>query len=75
MSRLLPLVVIALSTITSLALSVRIGALLLAAGLALLAAQVYLQRATRSPWRSQSSDLTALLALAAGVALLAFLLP
>jgi uncharacterized membrane protein HdeD (DUF308 family) len=74
-SRLLPLVVIALSTITSLALSVRIGALLLAAGLALLAAQVYLQRVTRSPWRSQSSDLTALLALAAGVALLAFLLP
>ena len=75
MSALLPLLLIALSTITSLILSVRIGALALAAGLALLAALAHLQRATRRPWRSQNSDVVTLLAVAIAVALLAFLLP
>lgn len=75
MSALLPLLLIALSTIISLLLSVRIGALALAAGLALLAALAHLQRATRRPWRSQKSDSATLMALAVAVALLALLLP
>lgn len=72
---MLPLILVALSTVISIALSVQIGALTLAAGLALVAVLVHLQRATRSPWRSQRSDLVTLVGLAVGVALLALLLP
>lgn len=75
MSAMLPLILVALSTVISIALSVQIGALTLAAGLALVAVLVHLQRATRSPWRSQRSDLVTLVGLAVGVALLALLLP
>ncbi len=72
---MLPLILVALSTVISFALSVQIGALTLAAGLALVAVLAHLQRATRSPWRSQRSDLVTLVGLAVGVALLALLLP
>lgn len=75
MSAMLPLILVALSTVISFALSVQIGALTLAAGLALVAVLAHLQRATRSPWRSQRSDLVTLVGLAVGVALLALLLP
>jgi hypothetical protein len=74
-SAMLPLILVALSTVISIALSVQVGALTLAAGLVLVALLAHLQRATRSPWRSQRSDLMTLVGLAAGVALLALLLP
>lgn len=72
---LLPASLVILSTVLSLTLSVRIGALALAAGLAALALLVYLQRGTRTPWRSQKSDLLTLVSLALACALLALLLP
>ncbi len=56
-------------------ISVRIGALTLAAGLALLAALAHLTRATRSPWRSQAADVGTLAVLALGMAILAVALP
>jgi len=71
----LPPAVIALSLGLALLHSVQLGALILAAGLAVLALLVHLQRATRSPWRSHRSDLLTLGALALAVALLALLLP
>ena len=71
----LPPAVIALSLGLALLHSVQLGALILAAGLAVLALLVHLQRATRSPWRSHRSDLVTLIALALAVALLALLLP
>lgn len=71
----LPPGLIALSLAVALLHSVQLGALILAAGLAVLALLVHLQRATRSPWRSHRSDLFTLGALALAVALLALLLP
>lgn len=71
----LPPAFIALSLAVALLQSVQLGALILAAGLAVLALLVHLQRATRSPWRSHRSDLFTLGALALAVALLALLLP
>ena len=71
----LPPAFIALSLAVALLHAVQLGALILAAGLAVLALVVHLQRATRSPWRSHRSDLFTLGALALAVALLALLLP
>ena len=71
----LPPAFIALSLSFALLHSVQLGALILAAGLAVLALLVHLQRATRSPWRSHRSDLLTLSALALALALLALLLP
>ena len=71
----LPPAFIALSLSFALLHSVQLGALILAAGLAVLALLVHLTRATRSPWRSHRSDLLTLSALALAVALLALLLP
>ena len=71
----LPPAFIALSLAVALLQSVQLGALILAAGLAVLALLVHLTRATRSPWRSYRSDLFTLSTLALAVALLALLLP
>ena len=71
----LPPAFIALSLAVALLHSVQLGALILAAGLAVLALLAHLNRATRSPWRSHRSDLFTLSALALAVALLALLLP
>ena len=71
----LPPAFIALSLAVALLHSVQLGALILAAGLAVLALLVHLNRATRSPWRSYRSDLFTLSTLALAVALLALLLP
>jgi len=74
-SQIAPLIFVILSTAVTLIISVRIGALTLAAGLALLAALAHLTRATRSPWRSQAADVGTLAALALGMAILAVALP
>ncbi len=71
----LPLAIVALSTLASLLLSVRIGALALAAGLAVIALLAHLQRGVRTPWRSQKSDLLTLICLALAAAVLALSLP
>ncbi len=69
------LLVVLLATVVSLLASVRIGALALAGGLALIALLLHLRRGDRTPWRSQRSDLLTLLAMAVACALLALLLP
>ena len=71
----LSLVIVALSTLASFLLSVRIGALALALGLALLALLAHLRRGVRTPWRSQKSDLFTLICLALAAAVLAISLP
>ena len=69
------LILVALSTTMSVLLSVRVGALVLAAGLALMALLAHLQRCKRTPWRSQKGDLATLLTAALATAVLALLLP
>ena len=71
----LSLVIVALSTLITFLLSVRVGAFTLAAGLLLLALLVHLQRGSRTPWRSPSGDLATLITLALATATLAILLP
>lgn len=74
MKMLSPVIVIA-ATVLSITISVRVGALALALGLALSAVIAYRQRGTRTPWRSQRSDLVALATLALLVAVGALILP
>ena len=75
MSGALPASLVLLATVVSLTLSVRLGALILALGMALLALLIHLQRGSRTPWRSHKSDLLTLVSLAMACALLALLLP
>ena len=70
-----PLVFVILSIVATLTMSPRIGALTLAAGLALLSLLAPLTRAIRSPWRSPRADVGTLAALALGMAILAVVLP
>lgn len=69
------LILVALSTTMSLLLSVRVGALVLAAGLALMALLAQLQRGKRTPWRSDLSDVASLATLAVALLALALVLP
>ena len=73
--QLLPALLAGVAVLLSLTLSVRSGALALALGLVLLALLAHLTRASRTPWRSQGSDLITLLALAVITFLFALALP
>ncbi|NDB77786.1 MAG: hypothetical protein EB141_19445 [Verrucomicrobia bacterium] len=64
-----------IAIVATLTMSPRIGALTLAAGLALLSLLAHLTRAIRSPWRSSRADVGTLAALALGMAILAVVLP
>lgn len=69
------LILVALSTTMSVLLSVRAGALVLAAGLALMALLAHLQRGKRTPWRSDLSDVASLATLAVALLALSLVLP
>ena len=71
----IPLLLVAVVSAFAIAFSVQIAGLTLAGGLLFIALQLHLQRASRTPWRSQRSDLITLLALALSSAVLALLLP
>lgn len=71
----IPLLLVGVVSALAMTLSVRIAGLSLAGGLLLVALQLHLQRASRTPWRSQRSDLITLLLLALSSAVLALLLP
>ena len=71
----IPLLLVGVVSAFAIAFSVQIAGLTLAGGLLFIALQLRLQRASRTPWRSQRSDLITLLALALSSAVLALLLP
>ena len=71
----IPLLLVAVVSAFAIAFSVQIAGLTLAGGLLFITLQLHLQRASRTPWRSQRSDLITLLALALSSAVLALLLP
>ena len=71
----LPILLVAFVTGVSVIFAVQAGALTLAGGLALLAIHARVTRASRTPWRSQRSDVSTLALLAVATALLALLLP
>lgn len=71
----IPLLLVGVVSALAILVSVRIAGLTLAGGLLLIALQLHLQRTSRTPWRSQRSDLITLVLLALSSAVLALLLP